>query len=215
MTSWSVSTRRGTAHELHALDLPEGGRHVWILEAVRPALVLGSTQPESDVDLAACARAGIEVARRRSGGGAVQVGPGEALWLDLLVPRDDPHWDADVGRAAWWVGDAWRVALAASGAGECSVHRGGLVRSAWSPVVCFAGLGPGEVVDATGAKVVGVSQRRTRSMARFQCAVPLRWRPEVLSSLLTARPPAAELGPVAALSVDPAVLTAAFVDALG
>jgi hypothetical protein len=41
-------------------------------------------------------------------------------------------------------------------------------------VVCFGGTGPGEVVVG-GAKVVGLSQRRTRDGARFQCSVPLAW----------------------------------------
>jgi lipoate-protein ligase A len=215
VSSWSSSTFRAPAQELHELDLPECGRHIWVLEALRPAIVLGSTQPATDIDDAACAQAGIEIARRRSGGGAVQVGPGEALWIDVLVPHDDERWDADVGRAAWWVGEAWCGALDTVGVGGCSVHRAGMVRSAWSSVVCFAGVGPGEVLDARGAKVVGISQRRTRSMARFQCAVPLRWAPEVLSELLTARPPAAELGPVAPVAIAPETLTAAFLAAIG
>jgi hypothetical protein len=37
-------------------------------------------------------------------------------------------------------------------------------------VVCFASVGPGEVVRG-GSKVVGVSQRRTKDAARFQCTV--------------------------------------------
>lgn len=214
-SGWTASTFRAPAQELHALDLPTEGHHVWVLEAVRPALVLGSTQPASDVDEAACAAAGIEVARRRSGGGAVLVGPGEVVWIDVLLPRSDPRWDDDVARAAWWVGQAWTDALAAVGLAGCRVHRSGMVRTRWSPVVCFAGLGPGEVVDETGAKVVGISQRRTRSMARFQCAVPLRWEPARLRGLLTARPPASELGPVAAVPVAADVLRTAFLAAIG
>lgn len=214
MLGWTTSTRRAPAADLHALALPDAGRHVWILEAERRALVLGSTQPAGDVDAAACAAAGVEVARRRSGGGAVLVGPGECLWIDVLIPRADPLWHDDVGRASWWLGDVWAAALAAVGMDGCVVHRSGLVASTWSKVVCFAGLGPGEVVDPAGAKVVGISQRRTRAMARFQCAVPLRWDPAALSGLLAARPPAAEIAAVAPLLADPADLTAAFLAAL-
>lgn len=36
-----------------------------------------------------------------------------------------------------------------------------------------------------GPKVVGISQRRSRDTARFQCAVPLRWDASFLVSLLT------------------------------
>ena len=55
--------------------------------------------------------------------------------------------------------------------------------SRWSRVVCFAGLGPGEVT-LEGRKVVGMEQRRGRGGALFQCAVPLRWDPGRLVALL-------------------------------
>lgn len=214
MATWTVSTRRAPAAELHALELPAAGRHVWILEASRPALVLGSTQPGTDADTAACAVAGVEVARRRSGGGAVLVGPEECVWVDVLVPRGDPLWHDDVGRATWWLGEVWVAALAAVGVEGCRVHRGAMVPSPWSKVVCFAGLGPGEVVDDRGAKIVGVSQRRTRAIARFQCAVPRRWDPAHLSGLLTARPPTADLGAVHPVGAPAAAVVDAFVAAL-
>ena len=214
MLGWTVSNWRAPAAELHALELPAAGRHVWVLQASRPALVLGSTQPDTDADAAACAAAGVDVARRRSGGGAVLVGPDECTWIDVLVPRGDLLWDDDVGRATWWLGDIWVAALSAVGVDGGRVHRAGMVPSAWSKVVCFAGLGPGEVIDAAGAKVAGVSQRRTRAMARFQCAVPRQWDPDRLSGLLTARPPAAEIAGVHPVLADPATVVDAFLAAL-
>jgi lipoate-protein ligase A len=214
VAGWSIATWRAPAGELHALEPPAAGRHVWLLEAVRPALVLGSTQPDTDADAAACTAAGVEVARRRSGGGAVLVGLGECIWIDVLVPRGDPLWHDDVGRAGWWLGEAWAAAMAATGVDDCRVHRGAMVPSEWSRVVCFAGLGPGEVVDSAGAKIVGISQRRTRAMARFQCAVPLRWQPARLSGLLTARPPAEALTAVRPVAADPAAIIDAFLAAL-
>ncbi|MEO7428911.1 MAG: hypothetical protein ABIY48_05965, partial [Acidimicrobiales bacterium] len=65
-----------------------------------------------------------------------------------------------------------------------TVHDGPLVRARWSDLVCFAGLGPGELTDAAGRKVLGISQRRTRAGARFQCAALGRWDPSRLVSLL-------------------------------
>jgi lipoate---protein ligase len=159
---WSVERLTGTATELHSRDMPEPvGRAAWVLEAIAPALVLGSTQPWVDAGE-------LEVCRRRSGGGAVLVGPHD-LWIDVLVPRGDPLWDDDVGRAAHWLGEVWVEAL-----GVGTVHTGRLVRTAWSDLVCFAGIGPGEVL-VDGAKVVGISQRRTRAGARFQCVVLRDW----------------------------------------
>lgn len=178
--AWAVHRATGPASLLHARPLPDVlARCVHVLDVDRPALVLGSAQPDAVADAAACAAAGVEVVRRRSGGGAVLLDPGAVVWVDVEVPRDDPRWDDDVGRAAWWVGEWLRVAL--DGA---SVHEGGLERGRWGDVVCFAGRGPGEVLDARGRKLAGMSQRRTRAGARFQCAVPLRWEPERLAGLL-------------------------------
>jgi hypothetical protein len=81
----------------------------------------------------------------------------------------------------WWVGELWADALAMceiADRDQLRVHRGGLERSSLSDLVCFGGLGPGEVT-LHGEKVVGISQRRTREMARFQCVVHQRWSPDL------------------------------------
>ncbi|MFL6204503.1 MAG: lipoyl protein ligase domain-containing protein [Acidimicrobiales bacterium] len=177
--SWSIERRSMSAADFHALDVPAPAeRAVWIAEPPAPALVLGSAQPDSDVGPGVA----VDVVRRRSGGGAVLVVPGDVLWVDVVVPAADPLWDDDVGRASHWLGDTWAAALAELGV-DGDVHKGGLVRAAWSSQVCFAGLGPGEVTVA-GHKVVGISQRRTRSAARFQCAALARWDPSALADLL-------------------------------
>ena len=45
-----------------------------------------------------------------------------------------------------------------------------MVETPWSELVCFAGVGPGEVLLGAG-KLVGLSQRRTRHGIRVQCLV--------------------------------------------
>ena len=195
--SWTVVSETGAAAELHAASAAAlhgagTGRLVRILEADRATLVLGSHQPESLFDAAALAGAGIGTARRRSGGGAVLVGPGHVLWVDLVIGRGDPLWHDDVGRAAWWVGRAWVRALAEVGAGDGEVWTGALRATRWSPAICFAGLGPGEVTVG-GVKVVGVSQRRTPGAALFQTAALLRWSPEEYLRLLADRPAGGEV----------------------
>lgn len=183
---WAVERATGSAATFHARPLEAPLRrsvHVWEVEA--PALVLGSAQPEAVVDAEACAAAGVEVVRRRSGGGAVLLDPGRAVWIDVELPRGDRLWDDDVGRASWWLGERWGAALATLGVDRPHLHRGGMVASRWSSLVCFAGLGPGEVTaGAGGPKVLGISQRRTRAGARFQCAVPLTWDVARLAGLL-------------------------------
>lgn len=160
---------------------------VTILEVSRPALVIGSTQPAAHVDADRLDAAGVDLCRRRSGGGAVLVCPGDLLWVDVVVPAGDYLWSSDVGRAFWWLGDVWVEALARLGVAGAEAHRGPLVANRWSGWACFAGLGPGEV-SAAGAKVVGISQRRTRQGSLLQCAALLRWDPPALVELMALDP---------------------------
>lgn len=182
------SVRRGSARVFHDQQIPAdlAEAQVWRFAVDRPALVLGSAQREGVTDPGAAAAAGIDVVRRNSGGGAVLLLPGRCLWIDVLIPRADPRWTDDVGRSMHWLGDVWAAALAEHGVtGE--VHRDRLDRGDWGRLVCFSAVGPGEVTVG-GRKVVGISQRRTRAGARFQCLVLDRWEPEPLLGLLALSP---------------------------
>jgi lipoate-protein ligase A len=188
---WRVEEQEGKVDRLHAGSyalLDPGGhsgvsRSARVLRSSNLALVLGSAQPDDHVDRRAAEARGVEVVRRRSGGGAVLVGPDLVVWVDVVVPAGDSLWQADVGRAGWWLGEAWAGALADVGLPGAEVWRQGMIRSPWSDRVCFAGLGPGEVA-LDGRKMVGISQRRTRSGALFQCAVPVTWDPSLLLEVL-------------------------------
>jgi len=184
---WTVARQRGAAADLHGRPFgPDVARAVTVLEVVERALVLGSTQPDDDVDNAAIARERVDVARRRSGGGAVLLVPGQQLWVDVEIPRHDDLWADDVSRSFDWLGRAWCDAVAMLGV-DGRVHTGRLVETRWSRRVCFGGVGPGEVV-VDGGKLVGISQRRTRAGARFQCVVHRRWDPAPLVGLLALEP---------------------------
>ena len=126
---------------------------------------------------------GVELARRRGGGGAVYLEPARQLWLDAWIPRDDPLWVADVSVAAEWVGAWWVDALARQGQHGFDVHAGRSVPGEFGELVCFAGRGPGEVFHG-GRKVVGLSQWRAREGALFSSCAYLRWDPEPLLELL-------------------------------
>lgn len=162
--------------------------------------------------------------------------PGEVAWLDAIVPRGSPGWSDDVHRPMVWFGEhlAAAFATAASAASTSStsstasaaegatdgidrlaVHRGPMVSTEWSGVVCFDGLGAGEIT-LDGAKLVGISQRRTRSAARLQCCWYTGYDPERLLRLLAvpSRPRPSDLGPVATVPHTTTVL-AALGDALG
>ena len=162
----------GRAAELLVLpDFTRAG--VRVLRPARPAVVLGSGQSLSVV---ADPPSGVDVVQRRTGGGAVWVDD-TIVWMDVIVPRGHQRWDDDVARATFWIGQIWAELLGGD------VHHGPLVKTSWSRSVCFGGLGPGEVTVG-GRKVVGVSQRRTRDGALFQCGVLLHWDPSALCAAL-------------------------------
>ncbi len=166
----------GSVAELHARDPFVGGPlvapEVWWCDFTDSAIVLGSSQPDELLDADAVTAAGLHVVRRRSGGGAVLLRPGAVVWIDLIVPA--AAWPTDVRRSMVAAGEVWQAALtevAAVAPGTVVVHDGGMLPTDWSRAVCFAGIGPGEVLaaDATPTrKLVGLSQRRTRGGARIQ-----------------------------------------------
>jgi lipoate---protein ligase len=217
---WQVERVRCSVADAHAADLTAApaGRLVRVHAFDAPAVVLGSAQAGGVVDPVAAEAAGVAVVRRRGGGGAVLLVPGDVVWIDVVLPAGDPLWHDDIGRAFEWLGDVWVRALAAVGVTAMS-HAGPLVRGPWSDLVCFAGLGSGEVTIG-GRKAIGISQRRTRAAARFQAAALLHWDPSALASLLALTPEergraAAALADVATgLPVDGEDLIAAFLAAL-
>lgn len=184
--AWLRGVRDGDAAELHAMEF-SAGRGVWLMRPKRPAFVLGSSQSADDIDGNFCAARGIDVARRRSGGGAVFVHPTESVWVDVTIPRGDALWLDDVGRAMHVIGRAWCDVLGGMGMENLVVNEGPYVATEFSKQLCFAGRGSGEVFRITDegnsrdamTKVIGISQRRTRDLARFQCIGYVAWNIEV------------------------------------
>ena len=186
--------QRGSVEQLHALDPfadgPIDAPVVWWCRPDDDAIVLGSRQGPELLDTAACARAGLSIARRRSGGGAVLIRRAEMVWVDVVLPTGSAP--DDVRGSMVWIGERWRAVLQRFVPTTLDVHRGGMVVSAWSDLVCFAGVGPGEVL-LDGAKLVGLSQRRTRHGIRIQALIHLApamhgYRPLFLAPLPDGEP---------------------------
>jgi lipoate-protein ligase A len=199
----------GSVAELHARDPfahgPLDAAQVWWCDFVDAAIVLGSAQRPDVLDTDAVTADGLSIVRRRSGGGAVLLVPAAVVWIDLIVPNGTPGWTDDVRASMVRAGHLWRAALALPG---LTVHDGGMATSDWSRLVCFAGVGPGEVL-AGPRKLVGLSQRRTRLGARIQGLV--HTRPSVADTgryIAPGRRPAGPLGEAAQATVDAAGLAA-------
>ena len=199
---WCFTVASGTAQALHDRPLdPDPVPTVWLNNITRPALVLGSTQAATVVDEQRASDDGVEVCRRRSGGGLVVLRPGLDTWIDVVVPSHSALWSTDVTHAFDWLGATWATVVASLMAADSTfrprplagegpapsptveVHRGALQGGAAGKLVCFASLGAGEVT-VDGAKVVGISQRRTRNAARFQCVLTWHWYPDFLRTYL-------------------------------
>ncbi|MGB3410260.1 MAG: hypothetical protein WBA45_03610 [Microthrixaceae bacterium] len=189
---WKVERLTGSAQELHDAEPDFSGRLVRVNEVVSPSLVLGSTQSPELIDPSRARSAGVEVAKRRSGGGVVSMRPNAQCWVDVFIPSDDPLWVDDVTHSSLWIGRCWTRVAAAYGWSDTTVHTGGISDADLSKLVCFAALGPGEVSQGS-TKLVGISQRRTRQGAKFQCIVYLHWDPTMILDLVDLGSAAAEV----------------------
>lgn len=198
--SFPVTRLSGGVAELHGASFVRAERRVLVMTPTAPAVALGSAQRDDVLDADALRRSGREVVRRRSGGGLVVLNPAEVAWIDVVIPAGDPLWSDDVGEAFLWLGELFADALVTVGAigghAGCGgpgasdatprVFRGPMRHRDLGRIVCFAGSGSGEVMVGE-AKVVGMSQRRTRSWARFQCLVHGRFNPAESAELVSER----------------------------
>ena len=139
----------------------DGRRRISWLRPTAPAVILGSASPNPFADTR------TDTVRRRSGGGLVWLDSNLSTWIDVFVPTADPLWHPDVSRSFHWLGHRLASAFADLGV-QATAHTGPYNPGPSNGLVCFASLGPGEVV-VDGQKLVGISQRRTRQGARFQC----------------------------------------------
>jgi lipoate-protein ligase A len=206
LTVFELDVFRGAPSAFHALALLDAPEPlVLVCEPDRDAVVLGSSQRVELVDAAACASQGLEVAQRRSGGGAVLVEQGAMCWFDVVVPAEHPGFAsvaADVTASMVWLGRHVAAALESLGIAGTAVHDAPMQCTPWSRLVCFAGTGAGEVHVAAG-KLVGVSQRRRRLGSRFQCMVHTAWNPaRLLGVLHEPRPGLTDLPAVATVDAE-------------
>jgi len=206
------SVRYGSPEELHEIIRESVGEpQVVLCIPDGQAAVVGSRQATDLV----VGDADVKVVRRRSGGGLVLVDPDAAVWIDVVVPPGDERFGSDVRSGMIEVGRRWRRALIALGADpdRIAVHEGEMRTSAWGDLLCFAGVGAGEVLF-DGAKLVGISQRRSSAVLRFQCQVHREDPTDRLMRLIGDRPTGepmrpAVLGDVVGPAVDGQAVAAA------
>jgi lipoate-protein ligase A len=164
-----------------------------------PAVVIGISQKLSDLDTAACQRAGLAIYRRAAGGTAVLVGP-DLLSLDVILPPGHPLAGRDIVEAYRWFGELWAETLQGFGLAARTIPpaeahaprtRRMLAQAGWlEPLLrqsCYGAVSPYEV-SVNGRKIVGLDQVRRRAGFLFQGGLLLRWDAERIASLLAAEP---------------------------
>ena len=116
-------------------------------------------------------------------------------WVDIVVPAADMSFDVRTSMVQ--IGEHWAAALDRAASGDhLVVHRGGMVSTAWSDLICFAGVGPGEVLMGDH-KLVGLSQRRTRFGSRYQGMIHVEPIQTDARSLFGVKVPPVPIPPVA------------------
>ncbi len=150
-------------------------RWYWV---TAPAVVLGLAlhhRAADVVDFERCRAQGVDILHRAAGGGAVLLDEG-MICCTVCLPLSDPRLSADLTESYRWLGDYFarrvggrRVDVAEARAEVASVSPDSLLRA-----TCYGLLSPHEVVDADGAKVVGLAQIRRRHAALFQVGILLR-----------------------------------------
>jgi lipoate-protein ligase A len=200
---WGRHDWTGTAADFHAMELPYE-RAMWWCQVEDPTVILGSTQTADDVNQNIADESGVLVSRRRSGGGAVFVHPSDSVWIDITISRDDPLWKDDVAQSMLWLGELFVEAL--SPWVHAEVYRDSFSTGVDGRVVCFASSSPGEVFVETN-KLVGISQRRSRDGARFQCVLYRHWQPGEWSQILTSSDVRSRVADIPVATLDIPALT--------
>ena len=195
---WGRHDWTGTAADFHAMELPYE-RALWWCNVETPTLILGSSQSLDDLNQKSADESGVLVSRRRSGGGAVFVHPSDSVWIDITIIRDDPLWKDDVAQSMLWLGEVFVEAL--SPWVHAEVFRDTFSNGIDGRVVCFASSSPGEVFIGAN-KLVGISQRRGRDGARFQCVLYRHWRPGEWSQILASSDVRSRVAEIAVSTLD-------------
>ena len=203
LMEWGRHDWTGTAADFHAMELP-AERALWWCQVQDPTVILGSTQTVDDVDQNIAVESGLLVSRRRSGGGAVFVHPTDSVWVDITISRNDPLWKDDVMQSMLWLGDLFVAAL--SSWVQAQVYRDSFSTGVDGRVVCFASSSPGEVFVGTN-KLVGISQRRSRDGARFQCVLYRQWQPTEWSHVLASPDVRSRVADIPVATLDIPALT--------
>lgn len=174
----------------------------------RPCLSLGYGQREDWIDRPLCARLGVEVVRRPTGGRALLHQPDEITYAVVLPdPGGLPVQESFAGIASLLA-----EALARLGV-PVETAAGGHAPSSGAHPSCLAVAAPGEVT-ARGRKLVGSAQVRRHGRLLQHGALPRRTDEELLARLIPGARAQADLASLGWESLETSDLARAFFQVL-
>jgi len=157
----------------------------WLLYRYnKPAIILGAAQRPNEQQLARAVSQGVELVRRKSGGGAVMAGA-EMLSVSVFLPRHHPISTGSTVKAYHWIGELWqkvftsyRLCTRLPNAEDIAQSKQQAERHSidWA---CYGAVAHGELLDQQGRKLLGVAQIRSRHGCVLTCGVylyPPNWR---------------------------------------
>jgi len=157
----------------------------WLLTRYNsPAIILGASQRPDEQQLARAVSQGVELVRRKSGGGAVMAGA-EMLSVSVFVPSDHPISKGSTVKAYHWMGELWQKVFASYGlysrlpSADEIVQSNQRAKSLATDWACYAAVAHGELLDQQGRKLLGVAQIRSRYGCVLTCGLylhPPNWR---------------------------------------
>lgn len=133
-----------------------------------PAVVLGGAQKSSPDMCQRSRQSGIDLLKRRAGGGAVLVGPW-MLSMSLVVPPGHPLASMGLHASYEWLGGVHAAALQSIGIASQVLRSDDIARRepdnalSWA---CYGGFSVGEIV-VDGRKLVGLAQLRSKRGVLF------------------------------------------------
>jgi lipoate-protein ligase A len=134
-----------------------------------PCLSVGRNQPLADVDLSACRRAGVDVVRRPTGGGAIL--HADELTYSVALLQSDPRATGDVVESYRRLSEGLLAGLHCLGV-EAVQAVGQRKRTADRTAICFETPSAYEIT-AGGRKLVGSAQWRARGGMLQHGTLPL------------------------------------------
>ena len=151
-----MATDRAVLESAVELGLPTMRLYGWKTYC----LSLGYHQDEATIDLARCAKGGIDVVRRPTGGRAVL--HAEELTYSIVFPKDSPYVQDSIGETYRLVCEGLAEGLRKSGVPAVLEKRTLDLRSHYQTkesVSCFSAAARHEIL-VDGKKLVGSAQRR-------------------------------------------------------